>query len=270
MFTAAEVRARYDQLTSQGKRLAGGLKDVIQRAATYHHLYEDSGGNHVFPLIAAHGALWSKGHFAFGTKLARLMVWQFAHSRSRRSRAMAQLEMFADAFREINRRVCVETYASYHLAGELGDHPAAEEIIPQSLLSALRQVHAAKYVGEQLSDADKRSVFAAFFLHEQQTVVGPAIENAVRQFDWPAMKWLALQPNVVFAYFRPGERLKFSNFANQAERVERGLVALDMAAAVGFAAVQAALAQYGELPAAFLADSRSHFAQLRQSLLKTA
>ena len=65
--TADELRLEYDRLIAEGVRLAGRLADVPQRAAAYHHVFFDSGRNHVFPLIAAHGALWARGYFAFGS-----------------------------------------------------------------------------------------------------------------------------------------------------------------------------------------------------------
>ena len=56
------LEAYYDSLRSEAERLAGGLNDLAQRATVYHHLYEHSGGNHIFPLIAAHGAMWARGY----------------------------------------------------------------------------------------------------------------------------------------------------------------------------------------------------------------
>jgi hypothetical protein len=52
-----ELAREYEALTREGTRLAGGLCDLAQRATVYHHLFRASGGNHAFPLIAAHGAL---------------------------------------------------------------------------------------------------------------------------------------------------------------------------------------------------------------------
>ena len=65
-------------LTREAERLAGGLRDLAQRATVYHHLFRASGGNHIFPLIAAHGALWAGGYFRFGQRLATALAWQYA------------------------------------------------------------------------------------------------------------------------------------------------------------------------------------------------
>lgn len=70
-----ELREAHQKLLDEGTRLAGSLTALSQRATTYHHLFRDSGGNHIFPLIAAHGALWARGYFAFGMKLGRWLSW---------------------------------------------------------------------------------------------------------------------------------------------------------------------------------------------------
>ncbi len=53
----------YEALRKKGFALAGGIGDLRQRACIYLHLYQDSGGRNVFPLIAAHGALWAGRFF---------------------------------------------------------------------------------------------------------------------------------------------------------------------------------------------------------------
>jgi hypothetical protein len=58
-----------DALREEAEDLAGRTGDFAQRAATYHHLYQHSGGNHAFPLLAAHGALWGSKHFRAGMRL---------------------------------------------------------------------------------------------------------------------------------------------------------------------------------------------------------
>ena len=50
--TPAELHAAYNDLRTEATRLAGGLTDLAQRATVYHHVYQDSGGNHLFPLPA--------------------------------------------------------------------------------------------------------------------------------------------------------------------------------------------------------------------------
>lgn len=67
------MERRFCAFQAEAKVLAGGLTDLAQRAMVYHHLYRVSNGNHVFPLIAAHGALWAGGYFRYGLRLGRII-----------------------------------------------------------------------------------------------------------------------------------------------------------------------------------------------------
>src|SRR5882724_7526352 len=69
MLSLEALRHHHEDLHHEATRLAGGLNDLAQRAAVYHHLYEHSGGNHAFPLIAAHGTLGARGYVRLGIKL---------------------------------------------------------------------------------------------------------------------------------------------------------------------------------------------------------
>ena len=169
---SARLRAEFLRLRDEGTRLAGRLTDVPQRAAVYHQIYVDSGRHHVFPLIAAHGALWLRGYFTFGLRLARVLSWQYALSRGTRERQLESLVTFLDCLRDINRRVCADTYATYHFVERFGHEPGADEIIPHSLLDGLLRVHTARQARQELSDDEKLSVFEAHFRNEQDTVVG--------------------------------------------------------------------------------------------------
>ncbi|MBS0203456.1 MAG: hypothetical protein JSS49_11190 [Planctomycetes bacterium] len=267
MHTTEQLQREYDRLVQHGTVLAGGLTELAQRATVYHHLYEDSGRNHIFPLIAAHGALWARGYFSFGRNLGRALAWQFPFSTARRHEALAGLQSFADAFREINRRVCVDTYASYHFTAQFGNHPEAGRFVRPSLLQGLNGLHQANREGRQLSDAEKRTVFEAHFLNEQEHVVGPRVAQAIENFDWPLMQFLALRPLVRFAYFPHGTSFWFRHFDNAAERIQRGLRAFDLGARVGWRHVESTLRTYGVLPQAFFAGSARYFADLRSAVL---
>lgn len=267
MKTEAQLRRAYDALHAEAVSLAGTTRQLAQRAATYHHIYEDSGRNHVFPLIAAHGALWARGYFAFGMKLGWGLSWQYAFQPAIRREKRAALESFAEAFREVNRSVCVQIYTNYYFTKSYGEHPAAAEFVPPHLLQALQCVHAANRSGEPLDDTAKRSIFETHFLDEQETVVGPQINKAVEEFDWPLMKSLALMPAVRFAYLPPGRWLQFWKFDRKEERIDRGLRAFDYAAMVGWKQTEASLDRYATLPESFFADSAGHFARLKHDVL---
>jgi hypothetical protein len=266
----SELTREYEALRAEATRLAGGLRDLAQRATVYHHLFRASGGNHAFPLIAAHGALWAGGYFRFGRRLGEALSWQYVLSKEKRQQQLAKLEVFADAFRDINRRVCIDTYANFHFTAKYGDDPRIAEFVSPDLLEALKLVHAARRADRELSDREKREVFLVHFLDEQTRIVGPAIEQAVGEFDWPLMRVLALKPVIRFAYF-PGRRwFWFGNFAQRDERIAKGLQAFDYAAQVGWSHAEQALRCYAVLPNAFFADPVKYFADFRTAFLATA
>ena len=144
MLSLDALRFHHENLHHEATRLAGGLNDLAQRAAVYHHLYEHSGGNHAFPLIAAHGALWARGYFRFGMRLGWIWSLTDLASLERRRLRLEKLAAFADAFRDVNRRVCIETYTSYHFTAQFGTHPQVGEFIDPTLNDALGRLHFAR------------------------------------------------------------------------------------------------------------------------------
>jgi hypothetical protein len=52
-------------------------------------------------------------------------------------------------------------------------------------------------------------------------------------FEWPFMKGLCERPWVWFSYFKAAQSLHFRNFTDQAERVEKGMIAHDRAQEYG-------------------------------------
>jgi hypothetical protein len=265
--TLDDLRTEFEKLQADGLRLAGGLTDLSQRATVYHHVFKESGGNHIFPLIAAHGALWARSWFGFGMKLGKVLSWQFAFNAETRRSKLAKLEEFANVFRDINRRVCVDVYANFHFTKRYGKHSDASKVVPADLLQALNQIHTANEHGVELTDDARREVVSAHFLSEQQHIVGPTIEKAVAEFDWPLLRTLALRPVVQFAYFR--RPFLFRNFANKEERITKGLVAFNVAADVGWENVEQALRSYDVLPEQFFAKPIDYFASLRETILAT-
>jgi hypothetical protein len=265
--TLDELRKAFEKLQADGLRLAGGLNDLSQRSTVYHHVFKESGGNHIFPLIAAHGALWARSWFSFGMELGKVLSWQYALNAETRRNKVAKLEEFANVFRDINRRVCVDVYANFHFTKRYGKHPDAAKVIPGDLLQALNQIHTANKNGVELSDDERREVFTAHFLNEQQHIVGPTIEKAVTEFDWPLLRTIALRPLVSFAYFR--RPFVFRNFASREERIAKGLAAFNVAADVGWANVEQALRNYDVLPEQFFAKPIEYFAALREAVLAT-
>lgn len=265
---STDIENAVASLRREATSLAGGLGDLAQRASVYHHLYEHSGANHCFPLLAAHGALWASGYFRSGMRVGSILSWAHAAggNQRRRQELMERLTKFANDFRDINRRVCVETYFIYHLSGADSLLPAAERLIPSDLLSQMAGCHAARRAGRTLSDHARRSLFEAFFLWEQATIVGPTVEKAFAEFDWPIIKTIASRPRISFAYLPRSSPLVFANFSDPAERIEKGLRAFDLAASAGWDKVELALRSYGILPSDFSVDPRQYFATLLGSL----
>ncbi len=266
MLTDDELRVSYQELRLEAERLAGRNRDLAQRATVYHHIYHHSRGNHLFPLIAAHGALWAGGYFAFGIELGRWLAWLSPFSAAAREHKRRLLEEFADAFRNVNRLVCIETYATYHFTELHGDHPNACNLIPAPLLTQLKRVHRARTSAVPLEAPEKREVFKTFFLNEQATVVGPKINAAGREFQWPLMRYLALMPHVRFAYMH-GLGLQFWNFCDESQRVKNGMRACDIALDVGLQYVEQTLETYRVLPPNFVASSPRHFQIVREQAL---
>lgn len=265
-----ELEQKLQAWRVEGETLAGGLTELAQRASVYRHIYRESGGNHIFPLIAAHGALWARGYFRWALALGRKLSWQYAYSPALRQRQLDSLDTFANAFRDVNRRVCADTYANFHFTAEHGHEAAAAEVVPRDLLQALNTMHAAQRTDRKLSKAEKQAIFTAHFLYEQQYVVGPSLEAAVAAFAWPAAKFIALRPVIHFAYFPDNTSFWFRNFANRDERITRGQQAFQVAAEVGFSRVEADLRKYDMLPEAFFTQPKEYFQVLRNRVLNVA
>ncbi len=261
------LKTAYEDLQAEAVTLAGGLTDLAQRATVYHHLYRASGGNHVFPLIAAHGALWAGGYFRKALTLAKGLAWQYAFRPRLRRQRLEELDRFADTFRNVNRQVCVDTYVSFHLTARYRDHSEITKYIPENLLSAYRLLHQARIEDQPLTDAQRKTVFEAHFLHEQQTIVGETVAQAVAEFEWPLVRFLALRPPVHFSYFPKAKTLWFRNFSDQSERIANGFTAFDLGANLGWDKVEQALAEYHTLPSAFFAGPIEYFQSLRTNLL---
>lgn len=241
---ATELQAKYDELKDEGTRLAGDLLDIPRRVVALHQLYRESRGNHAFSLIAAHGALWAAGYFEAGGSLGRLIGQRYFYNRQERAYRLGLLQEFAEAFRRVNRQVCIDSYANFHFARQFGQQSAAGDVLPASLLDALNRVHQAAAQGKSLDPREKRAVFEQSFLCEQEITVAPGVQRAVSGFDCRIMRWLCLRPLVRFSFFPRWRYLWFRDFSSQQERIEKGLQAYDLAAAAGWDQVHDSLRKY--------------------------
>ncbi len=257
--TDQELSKAYQTLRQEAAFLVGSRCDLIRRVAVYHHLYRHSQGNHVFPLIAAHGALWANWYFRWGMRIGRILSLQYLFQRSLQKRRLADLLIYADAYRDINRQVCIETYSVYHFTRLYGHLPEAEAYVPVELLRKMMNCHAAVAQKRMLDAAERADLFKAFFLWEQDAIVAPAVESATEDFYWPLLKAIALRPSIRFAYFPLHQRLNFSYFVDKQERIEKGFIAYAVAEQIGLSAVEQKLDRYKIMPRAFHEDSERHF-----------
>ena len=123
------LQDRYDAIKAEATLLAGGLLDIPRRALVLYNLYLDSGRNHHFSLIATHGALWASGYFESGGSLGRLIARRYFYNPDEKAYRLGLLRQFAEDFRQVNRQVCIDTYANYHFTRRFGREPGAEVII---------------------------------------------------------------------------------------------------------------------------------------------
>ena len=235
----------FRRFREEGTALAGELGDFQQRAGAYYQLYRHSGGNFVFPLIAAHGALWGAGHMRRGMAISRAIARLAGLDAAETTRRMAMVSAFTDTLKDINRQVLVMSYAAYQMTRRHAGDADLERYIPRELIAPLVTCHEARRGGWRLNEAERRALFEAAFRWEQAHVVGPRLEAAIPEFDWPLIRTLSLRPPIGFAYFGTLQWLWFRDFGARTERISQGLRAYEIAVRRGLPQVEDALASYG-------------------------
>ncbi|TWU02991.1 hypothetical protein [Stieleria varia] len=265
-----DLQQRYDAFKAEGEVLAGGLLEIPRRVSILTHMYADSGRNHAFTQIAAHGALWGLAYFESGGTLGRLVAKRYFYNRREKAFRLGILREFSEAFRVVNRQVCIDSYANYYFTKHFGDSPDAETVVPAALLDALNRVHHASRNELQLTSEEKRDVFEQSFRNEQEVTVAPGVAAAIAAFDCPIMAWLCLHPIVRFSYFPALKWFYFRDFANTEERIERGLQAYALAQRSGWDRVFDSMRYYGQMPDAFFDEPHKHFAGLRSDAARAA
>lgn len=246
-FSTGGIQAAYEDLRRQSAALAGSLLEIPRRVVILSHIYHDSGGNHAFSQIAAHGALWARGYFEVAGTLGRLIGRRYFYNPQERAYRLGLLQEFAEGFRRVNRLVCIDTYANYLFTQRFGHLSAAADVLPANLLDALNRVHRARQRGQRLPPQELRDVFLQSFLCEQELTVAPGVKEAVAGFDCRILKFLCLRPLVRFAYFPRCRYLFFRDFSDTGERIDKGLRAFDYAARMGWDHVHNAMHSYGRM-----------------------
>ena len=212
---------------------AGPRKSLRTRAKGYLELYRASGGVCRFALVAAHGAMWASWYLVCA-KLAAMVFAAVDVSTGLDPRPRYRhFADYVDVLKEINRLVMVETYLLVHAVRRLGLEAAIAEGLSADLVRDYTRL-----MNEGPEDAAAlRDLYHRHFLMEQDRVVTTMLDDAFAAFDWPFMRGLCQRPWVWFSYFRIGKSMNFREFTDKDERVEKGLLAYDRAAAHGFEAL---------------------------------
>jgi hypothetical protein len=240
--------ASYAALRKEGYLMAGALGDVNRRAWVYRQMYLDSGKRSVFPLIAAHGALWAAGYFRLGHRGGLLLSLRYLLTPALRRAKLASVARFADRFREINRQVCAESYAIYHYTKHHGGSDFIRNVIGDEFADTLCECHTSNQDDTPYGQALREKLFLAFFHWEQEHIVGPAVTVAFDEFDWGLVKRLAQRTKLELSYFGRGFRVRFDDFSSVEERIRRGLQVYRRAEEVGLDQVENALGRYKLIP----------------------
>jgi len=223
----AQLQAAWATIHQVAERLSGTSLDAGQRAVQYYSLYEASAGNFMFPLVATHGSLWGVRH-TLRVEAALRRVRPLSR-RGSVDRWIAAL----DAVRDVNRKVFVEIYTTFYFTRLHGEHPLAERIVHPDVLPLYRQVHRAVRTGAPLTLEQRRDVYFGVFVHEQEHIVDPGVLQAAERAGSPVLLALLKRVQPRFAYFPPGERLRFTDFTDVEQRNREGLRALAFAEQVG-------------------------------------
>ena len=263
----SDLRERYAVLRAEATALAGEPADIRQRAAFLHQIYEDSGGNHAFAEIAAHGALWAYGFFETTGTLGRVISYRYALNRAEMGRRHAMLQGFADGFKQANRSVFIDTWSQFRLTADLDDPTDAADLVTADLADALGAIHEARRSGRVLDADVRKELFQRVLRREQTVTVGPKVDEEFAKFDCPILRACVMRPPVRFSYFPKWTWFWFRNFQDTEERVRRAHRCFDLAEQVGWPTVFDSMRRYQVLPAEFFADPPGYARSLRGRLL---
>jgi hypothetical protein len=242
------LRDAHAKIRAEAVALAGAPGDIPQRATALHQLYLDSGGNHVFPQVALHGALWAFGFFSSTGGVGRMITYRYFYNREEWAKRTKMLAGFSDGFLEANRSVFIDTYTNYHFTKEFGEESGASALIGDELLAGLNSMHEARRSNRPFDRIQRGEMFELALKWEQEVTVGPKVKAEVERFDCPILTTLVLKPVVHFAYFPSRTFFWFRNFADTAERIRRAVRSYELAEQVGWPRVIETMKEYRVLP----------------------
>ena len=253
----------YAAIRAEAERLAGGPGDMPPRVAHLHSIFVESGGNHAFPEVALHGALWAYGFYERRGTVSRMIAYRYFYDRDERARRSYMLFEFSQGFKEANRSVFVDTWTNFHFTRDHGERDGADEVLAPELLDALGRVHHAARAGKRLSRSERAEVFRTSLLFEQENTVGPKVRAEIAKFDCPVLSTIVRKPAVRFVYFPRTTFLRFDDFGDTDERIEHAVRSYELAEDAGWEDVSAAIRYHGVLPARFQQDPLGYAAGLR-------
>jgi hypothetical protein len=233
-----DADAAWREIAAVAHEISGTTRDAARRSILYFALYEDSGRNLMFPLIAAHGSLWGVHHTE---RLDRLLTPLLRVSR--RGRVRRWLEGLDDV-RDVNRRVFREIYTTFYFTRFYGRHPRATVHVRPPIVERYNRVHDAVRTGVPLTKEERRDAYFEVFVHEQNDIVDPGLADAARLAGSPLLEAALKRVSPRFKYFPRRERLWFTDFTDVEQRNREGLRALDFAEEVGPDRVFEALGEY--------------------------
>ena len=183
-----DLRAEYEAIRTRARAIAGSPADILARVRAHHGVYEASARNHVFPLLALHGALWAYRFFEVTGTLGEIVSYRYAFDADERARRLAMVASFAEGFRAVNREVFVDTFTSYHFTARHGETPGADTILSPRLLEALAEVRENFKVSDTFVPVSAY-IFARAFSSGAVALSGvEAISNGIPAFRKPTSK----------------------------------------------------------------------------------
>ena len=258
-----DLAAAYAAIRREAVRVAGGPGDIPPRVAQHHAIFLDSGGNHCFPEVALHGALWAYGFYERRGAVSRMISYRYFYDADERASRAYMLFEFSQGFKEANRAVFVDTFTNYFFTKAHGEEPGAEEVVAPELLDALNRVHHAARAGRRLPPRERGEVFETSLRFEQEATVGPKVREEVAKFECPVLTAIVLKPVVRFGYFPRHTFMLFHDFGNTDERIEKAVRSYELAEAAGWESVADRIRLFGLLPPGFFADPGAYAAGLR-------
>src|SRR3982074_2869150 len=104
-----DLAAAYGAIRREAVRLAGGPADIPPRVALPPSIFLDSGGNHCFPEVALHGALWAYGFYERRGAVSRMISYRYFYDADERASRAYMLLEFSPGFKGANRAGFVDT-----------------------------------------------------------------------------------------------------------------------------------------------------------------